>query len=228
MTRWKRIQPKAVGGGMKCPALGWTQLAWGGGGNARENSPPPTTNQRWRISWWFQCCICSFFGRNGMMQYVCLDFWWNVGDGRKLVSTAWNKFSPCCSHLMVETYCCSYKWTANFQERISTGQQVSQRFWRLMESYTLPRLPSWDTLKISRFVGSLRSFLLSSYSKHCRMLIVNVVIVCETNSWVVSRFDVICIRFSHETYEQHQPPYDGLLTGKGEPTLQWNIISCKG
>lgn len=81
---------------------------------------------------------------------------------------------------------------------------------------------------ISRCVGSLRSFLLSSYSKHCRMLIVNVVIVCETNSWVVSRFDVICIRFSNETYEQHQPPYDGLLAGKGEPTLQWNIISCKG
>lgn len=43
----KKIQPKAVGGGMKCPALGWTQLAWGG--NAREDPPPPTTNGDFRV-----------------------------------------------------------------------------------------------------------------------------------------------------------------------------------
>ena len=43
MTRWKKIQPKAVGGGMKCPALGWTQLA--GGGGEREGKLTTTHRQ---------------------------------------------------------------------------------------------------------------------------------------------------------------------------------------
>ena len=116
------------------PCVGVDSACVGGKGEGKlTTTPPPTTNQRWRISWWFQGCICSFLRKNEMMRYFCLDFWWNVGDGGKLVSTVWNKFSPCCSHLMIETYCCSYKWTANFQERISTGQQLSQWFWRLME-----------------------------------------------------------------------------------------------
>ena len=127
----------------------WNALRWGGlslrgGGNAMENSPPPTTNQRWRISWWFQGCICSFLRKNEMLRYVCLDFWWNVGDGGKLVSTAWNKFSPCCSHLMIETYCCSYK----------LSQQTFRKEFLLVSSY-LKGFGGWS-IAILRYLENIQ------------------------------------------------------------------------
>lgn len=167
-----------------------------------------------------------------MMQYFCLDFWWNVGDGGKLVSTAWSKFSPCCSHLMIETYCKvhvnsklsgkNFYWSA----AISKVLEVDGILY-LAQINCHPEIP-WE------YPGVLEVCAVSSWVHILSIAgcYQDVDSECSDSVWneFQSCFKIWCkcIRFSHETYEQHQPPYDGLLTGKGEPTLQWNIISCKG